>query len=37
MVDAAARIPVDEIGWFNPWLDVASARHETASARLFIS
>jgi urease accessory protein len=37
MVTEAARIPVDEIGWFNPWLDVASARHETAAARLFIS
>jgi urease accessory protein len=37
MVDGAALVPVDEIGWFNPWLDIASARHETASARLFIS
>ena len=37
MVDDAALIPVDEIGWFNPWLDVASARHETSAARLFIS
>jgi urease accessory protein len=37
MVTDAACIPVAEIGWFNPWLDVASARHETAAARLFIS
>jgi len=35
---AAARIiPLAEIGWFNPWLDIASARHEAADARLFIS
>lgn len=37
IVNAAAALPLDEIGWFNPWLDVASARHETAAARLFIS
>ena len=37
MVDGAALVPVDEIGWFNPWLDVAAARHETSAARLFIS
>lgn len=36
-VEAASRTSLDEIGWFNPWLDIASARHETASARLFIS
>ena len=34
---AAKIVPVDEIGWFNPWLDIAAARHETAAARLFIS
>jgi urease accessory protein len=34
---AAEKVPVDEIGWFNPWLDIAAARHETAAARLFIS
>jgi urease accessory protein len=34
---AAEKVPVDEIGWFNPWLDIAAARHETANARLFIS
>jgi len=33
----AGEVPVDEIGWFNPWLDIAAARHETAAARLFIS
>lgn len=33
----AQNVPADEIGWFNPWLDIAAARHETASARLFIS
>lgn len=37
MVGAAAQVPLDEVGWFNPWLDVASARHETSAARLFIS
>lgn len=35
--DTAKTIPADEIGWFNPWLDIAAARHETAEARLFIS
>jgi urease accessory protein len=34
---AAEKVPIDEIGWFNPWLDIAAARHETANARLFIS
>jgi urease accessory protein len=34
---AAQNVPSDEIGWFNPWLDIAAARHETAAARLFIS
>lgn len=33
----AAEVPLDEIGWFNPWLDVACARHETSDFRLFIS
>ena len=36
-VEAAAALPLDEAGWFNPWLDIASARHESAAARLFIS
>jgi urease accessory protein len=30
-------VPRSEIGWFNPWLDIASARHESADARMFIS
>ncbi len=40
---AAQLLPVvetttmEEIGWFNPWLDIASTRHETADARMFIS
>jgi urease accessory protein len=37
LVAAARDLPLAEIGWFNPWLDIAAARHETASARLFIS
>lgn len=34
---AAQQVPAEEIGWFNPWLDIAAARHEHADARLFIS
>ena len=37
IIAAAERMPGDEIGWFNPWLDIAAARHETADARMFIS
>lgn len=37
VVGAAQRVRRDEIGWYNPWLDVAAARHETAGARMFIS
>ncbi|MCU0793937.1 MAG: urease accessory protein UreF [Opitutaceae bacterium] len=37
IIAAASAIPLAEIGWFNPWLDIASARHETADARMFIS
>lgn len=37
MIARATTIPFDEIGWFNPWLDIAAARHETADARMFIS
>ena len=33
----AAELPFEEIGWFNPWLDIAAARHETADSRMFIS
>ena len=37
VVAAALKIERQGIGWFNPWLDIASARHETAAARMFIS
>lgn len=37
IIAAASTVPVDEIGWFNPWLDIAAARHETADGRMFIS
>ncbi|MDF3058181.1 MAG: urease accessory protein UreF [Rariglobus sp.] len=37
VIAAAASVPVAEIGWFNPWLDIAAARHETADGRMFIS
>jgi urease accessory protein len=36
-IAAATATPFEEIGWFNPWLDIAAARHETADGRLFIS
>ena len=36
-IAAAELVPWEEIGWFNPWLDIAAARHETADARMFIS
>lgn len=37
LITEAEKISFDEIGWFNPWLDIAAARHETADARMFIS
>ena len=37
LVSAAASTALDDIGWFNPWLDIAAARHESADARMFIS
>jgi len=37
VIAAAEIVPVDEIGWFNPWLDIAAARHEAADSRMFIS
>ena len=37
IIAAAEATPLDEIGWFNPWLDIAAARHETADSRMFIS
>lgn len=36
-IAAAREVKADAIGWFNPWLDIAAARHERAAARLFIS
>ncbi len=33
----AETIAIEDIGWFNPWLDIAASRHESADARLFIS
>ncbi len=37
LIAAAEITPMEEIGWFNPWLDIAAARHETADSRMFIS
>jgi urease accessory protein len=37
IIAAAQAVPFEEIGWFNPWLDIAAARHETADSRMFIS
>lgn len=37
IIAAAETVPFEDIGWFNPWLDIAAARHETADARMFIS
>ena len=37
LIAAAAATSFEEIGWFNPWLDIAAARHESAEARMFIS
>jgi urease accessory protein len=36
-IERAQQVAREEIGWFNPWLDIAAARHETAAARMFIS
>jgi urease accessory protein len=36
-LDQAGKISRAEIGWFDPLLDIASMRHETANERLFIS
>lgn len=33
----AQSVSLDDIGWSNPWWDIASARHEHAASRLFIS
>jgi urease accessory protein len=37
IITAAEQVPLEETGWFNPWLDIAAARHETADSRMFIS
>lgn len=36
-VSAAPGRAMEQLGTFNPWWDIASARHETADFRLFIS
>ncbi len=37
VIAAAESVPLAEIGWFKPWLDIAAARHEHADSRMFIS
>ncbi len=37
VIAAAEAVPLAEIGWSNPWLDIAAARHERADSRMFIS
>ena len=37
IIAAAEQVPMEDIGWFNPWLDIAAARHEAADSRMFIS
>lgn len=37
IIAGAQQVAFDNIGWFNPWLDIAAARHETADSRMFIS
>jgi urease accessory protein len=37
IIAAAEQVPLNEIGWFNPWLDIAAARHAHADSRMFIS
>lgn len=37
IIAAAEQVPRTEIGWFNPWLDIAAARHAHADSRMFIS
>ncbi|HXG46137.1 MAG TPA: urease accessory UreF family protein, partial [Methylomirabilota bacterium] len=36
-VAEASTVPEPDAGWFNPLLEIASARHETAYTRIFIS
>lgn len=37
MIAEAETVLLADIGWFNPWLDIAAARHEHAESRMFIS
>ena len=37
VITEALHLAPDDIGTFNPWWDIAAARHETADFRLFIS
>ncbi|RME72197.1 MAG: urease accessory protein UreF [Verrucomicrobia bacterium] len=37
LIARAAQKRIEDLGTFNPWWDIASARHETANFRLFIS
>lgn len=37
LLATAEGLALADIGWANPWLDIASARHESAESRLFIS
>jgi urease accessory protein len=37
VVEVALKVPCEDIGWFDPALDLASMRHEIAHERLFIS
>jgi urease accessory protein len=37
LLQRASATPLEETGWFNPWFDIASAHHEHADARMFMS
>ena len=37
VIAGSKKVKREDAGWFNPLLDIASARHETAYTRLFIS
>jgi urease accessory protein len=37
LIAAGANTARGDIGWFNPWLDIAAARHESADSRMFMS
>jgi urease accessory protein len=36
-VDLSMSVPRDDLGWFDPVIEIASMQHETAYERLFIS